>query len=251
MENQNVQNDEIEIDLRELVMVLWSRIILIVGIGLLCAVAAGVVTKLCITPLYQSTTKMYVLSKQDEAASSMLTSLTDLQLGSQVLIDYEAMMLCDEVMTRVIDDLDLDMKKEELRATIATANPANTRSLEITVTNPDPYIAKEIADTVAEESAEYCSEIMDITHPRVYQKAEAAEQKSSPNTKKNVAIAFILGAFIVCAVVIVRYLLDDTIKSSEDVEKYLGLNTLGLIPIEEGPIVQMKKDKKKRKKEMK
>lgn len=255
MEKNNVntnQNEEVEIDLREIFGVLMGRIVLILMVGVICAVAAGVITKLCITPQYQSTTKMYVLSKGEGASvsgvSGALTSLTDLQMGSQVLIDYEAMMLCDPVMEKVIKNLELDMTNKELADSISINNPDNTRTLEITVTNSDPYIAREIADEVAKVSAEYCADVMDVQPPDIYQEAQNAKYPSGPNTKKNVVIAFFVGAFLVCAVIVVRYILDDTIQSQEDIEKYLGMNTLGLIPIEEGSIEQLKKDRKKRKK---
>jgi capsular polysaccharide biosynthesis protein len=123
--------------------------------------------------------------------------------------------------------------------------------LEITVTNEDPKIAKLIADAVADESAAICSQNMQISEPSVFQRAKVAESPSSPNMKKNVLIAFIAGIFVVGIIVVVRYLLDDTIKSSEDVEKYLGINTLGLIPIEEGSMEQLRKDKRRRRKDMK
>ncbi|MDY2789716.1 MAG: Wzz/FepE/Etk N-terminal domain-containing protein [Lachnospiraceae bacterium] len=252
--NQNQNNEEIEIDLREIFGVLLSRWVLIVAVGLICAVAAGIFTKLCITPMYQSTTKIYVLSKGDAGSSSSvsqaLTSITDMQLGSQILTDYQAMITCDPVMEKVIKNLELDLKNEELAAMLSINNPTNTRILELTVTNKDPYIAKEIADEVAKVSIEYCAGIMNVEPSNVFQYAKASKEKSSPNTMKNILIALLAGVIVVSAIIVVRYLLDDTIQSQEDVEKYLGLNTLGLIPIEEGAMSQMKKDKKKRNKEL-
>ncbi len=250
----NNQSEEIEIDLREIFVVLMSRIYIIIGVAVVCALVAGLVTKLCITPQYQSTTKLYVLSKGEDsgsAVSSALTSLTDLQLGSQVLLDYQVMITSRPVLEKVIDNLELDMEYQELSQIIGIVNPDQTRSIEITVTYPDPKIAKEISDELASVSAEYASEIMDVQPPRVFESGKVAEHQSSPNLLKNIIIAMLVGIIITCAIIVVLQLLDDTIKSQEDVEKYLGLNTLGLIPIEEGAVNQMKKDKRKRIRDMK
>ena len=248
MEKNN--NEEIEIDLRELFGVILARIYLIIGVGVIFAVAAGLITKLCITPLYQSTSSIYVISKTGDGVASALTSLTDLQLGSQVLLDYETMITCRPVLEDVIENLELDMTTEELRSIVSIYNKENTRTLDITVTHPDPKIAKEIVDELADISVAFCKEVMEVEEPNIFVEGEVATTQTSPNMKKNIAIAGIAGIFLMCVVVVVRYLLDDTIQCPEDVEKYLSLNTLGTIPIEEGSMEQLKKDKKKRKKDM-
>lgn len=247
-------NEEIEIDLREMFGLLLSRWVIILAVGLICAIASGLFTKLCITPMYQSTTKIYVLSKgsgSSGAVSEALTSITDIQMGSQIITDFQAMITCDPIMEQVIDHLELDLKNEELASQISVSNPDNTRILNLTVTDADPFIAKEIANEVAEVSIEYIAGIMGVEPSNVFQQAKVADTKSSPSTTKNVLLAFLVGVILVSAVIIVRYLLNDTIQSQEDIEKYLGLNTLGLIPIEEGSMEQMKKDKRKRNKELK
>lgn len=256
MENNTTvnNNEEIEIDLRELFGVLLSRWVIILAVGLICAIASGLFTKLCITPMYQSTTKIYVLSKGSGSSGSVseaLTSITDIQMGSQIITDFQAMITCDPIMEKVIDQLELDLKNEELAGKISISNPDNTRILNLTVTDADPFIAKEIANEVATVSIEYIAEIMGVEPSNVFQQAKVADTKSSPSMTKNILIALIVSIVFVSAIIVVRYLLNDTIQSQEDIEKYLGLNTLGLIPIEEGSMEQLKKDKKKRNKELK
>lgn len=81
MTNPEFDNDEITIDLTELLMVLWSEVHIILLSGILMALLAFVGTKLFITPLYTSTTQMYVLTKQDNNSS---VTYTDLQTGTQL-----------------------------------------------------------------------------------------------------------------------------------------------------------------------
>ena len=93
--------------------------------------------------LYKSTSSFLVLSKE-----TTLTSLADLQLGSQLAADYQVLLKSTSVMEDVIDELNLKMSPEQLRGSIATANPTGTRILEVTVTNTDGALAKKIADKV-------------------------------------------------------------------------------------------------------
>ena len=85
MVNQNISDDEIEIDLVELFMVLKSKLHIILLSGILAALLAFVGTKLLMTPMYTSVTKMYVLSRQDSSAG---VTYSDLQTGSQLTKDY-------------------------------------------------------------------------------------------------------------------------------------------------------------------
>lgn len=244
------QNEEVEIDLKELFFVLLGKIHTIAIAGVALAIIAILITKICITPLYTSTTKLYVLSKTSTDISSF-TSLSDLQLGSQMLEDYSVMVTSRSVINKVIENLELDNSYEEVCNMVSTNNPADTRILEISITHPDPYFAKEIADEVAKVSATRSSEIMEVQEPNIFEEGNLPDHRTSPSTAKNTVIGGILGIFFAAAIIIIRYIMDDTIQSQEDIEKYLDLNTLGIIPVEEGSEITMKKDKKKRKKEYK
>lgn len=220
--------DEIEIDLRELFHVLLSRVWIILLAGIIFAGGTGVICKFIITPIYSSTTQLCILSNRDSIAS-----LSDLAVGSQLTQDYIVVAQSRPVVEEVIENLDLDMTYEELLGVTTVANPPDTRILTITVTNPDPHLAKQIVDQYAEVSRNRIKELMDINEPGVIEYGHVAEKKTSPRTTRNSLVAGIIGILIAAICISVRYLLDDTIKSSEDVEKYLGLNTIGILPIDE------------------
>ena len=106
METNQQNQDEIEIDLLELLRVLWSKI----GYVILAALALGLlmvlVSKVFMKPQYESTTKMYVLSKQD--SSSTVTS-GDLQASSLLTKDYAELIQSRQVVETVIAQLNLDL----------------------------------------------------------------------------------------------------------------------------------------------
>ena len=224
--NSNV-NDEIEIDLGELLHVMLRKLWIIVLVGLITAISAGVYTKLCVAPKYISTTKLYIVNKSMSLTS---LSLSDLQMGTQLTQDYMVLVQSRPVLQQVIDNLELDMTYRELGEMMSLDNPSNTRILTIDVEYTDPYMAKEIVDEIANVASKQISEIMELDEPNIVEVGEVPEYPSSPNLVKNVAIAGVLGIIIAMGIICIAHLMNDTIRTQDDVEKYLELSTIGLIP---------------------
>jgi capsular polysaccharide biosynthesis protein len=238
----NNTNEEIEIDLIDIFYLIKSRLWIIIISAILLASATGLVSSFLMTPMYTSTAKLYILTK-----STSITSLADIQMGTQLTQDYMVLIKSRPVVTQVIENLELDMEYEELVDIIEISNTSNTRILEIQAEYPDAYIAKQIVDEFSVVSCSQIAKIMDTEEPSIVEEGFASPNPSSPNVKRNAIIGGLIGAFLAAAIIIVLHLMDDTIKTSEDVEKYLGLSTLGLIPIESGAAKQTELDKKRRK----
>lgn len=228
--------DEMEIDLLEIFGVLMSRIWLIVLAGVLFAGGTGVFCKFFVTPIYTSTTQLCIVS------NTTIASLSDLAIGTQLTQDYIVVAKSRPVVEQVIENLELDMTYEELLGVTTVSNPEDTRILSISVTNPDPTLAKQIVDQYAQVSRKRIAKLMDINEPGIVEEGHVAEGKTSPTTTKNAMIAGILGIILAAAIVIIRYMMDDTIKSSEDLERYLDLNTLGILPIEENALKEEQRE---------
>ena len=180
-------------------------------------------------PVYTSTSILYVLTK-----TTSITSLSDIQMGTSLTQDYMVVIQSRPVLEKVIQNLGLDMSYGELRSSVSVNNPSNTRFLEITVSNHDAYLAKKIVDELADVSAERMAEVMETQAPNIMDYGQIPESPSSPNLIKNSMIGAMLGFVLICGIIVVMHLMNDTIRTSEDVEKYLGINTLGMIPLEEG-----------------
>ena len=225
----NNSNEEIEIDLKEVLMALVQHIWLIVlAVALGLGLALGY-TILFVKPTYRSTSILYVIS-----SSTSITSLADIQVSSSLTKDYMVVITSRPVLEKVIDNLQLDMSYEGLKSQVSVVNPDNTRFLEITVNSGDAYLAKQIVDEIADVSADRMEEVMETDKPNVMDYGQVASSPSAPNIKKNALIGGLLGFVLACGIVVIMYLMDDSIKTPEDVEKYLGINTLGIIPLSEG-----------------
>ena len=134
MENNNFDADnEIEIDLKDLLLELlanWKWIF----VALILAGGIGFsVSYFLMTPKYESTAKLYVLSK-----STSITSLADIQTGTSLTNDYMVVVKDRPVIDQVIKNLGLNETYASLQRKVSLNNPTNSRILEITVTDENP-----------------------------------------------------------------------------------------------------------------
>lgn len=239
MENRN-NNDVIEIDLLEIMGLLLSRWLLIVLVGITAALIGFAISFFVIAPTYESTTKIYILNKNE----SQNVTYSDMQLGTQLTKDYSELINSRYVLEEVIQKLRLNLDYQGLKEKVNVSSPTDTRIVAITVTDTDPVEAMNIANAIRESASSHIGNVMDIDAVNVVESANMPTKKAGPSYLKWTVIAGMLGVLLVCALVLIRYLLDDTIKSSEDVERYLGLSTLAIIPIIESEADSKKKRRK-------
>lgn len=218
--------EEKEIDLLDLFYALldkWHMILLCFCAG---ALLLNAFSYFCIKPTYESTAKLYIVSASEDS----VVNLTDLNLGASLTSDYSELMLSYPVLNQVISRLGLDMNYKQLAGMIALNNPSDTRVLRITVTSTDPQLACDIANMMAEVAVDYLPATMSTHAPNIAQDAKVAEGKSDPSYLKYTIIGALLGTVICCAYIIISHMMDDTIHTPEDMEKYFGIVPLTSIP---------------------
>ena len=258
MENQAInqpagqtlrRQDDNVIDLVELFYVMWGhawQIILCLILG--AAIAFGV-TKFLITPLYQATSSIYIVS----ASNNSVVDLTDLQIGAQLTADYQELLVSRPLLEDVIQNLDLKdadgekaMSVDALRDMIAVTNTTDTRILKITVTSPDPDESADIANELVDQACIYLPQIMETDEPNLVEEAIPPTSKSSPSYSRNIVLGGLLGVILCCGVLTLRYLMNDTFMTPDDVQKYLGVQPLATIP--EGNLGDFNREEKKHRK---
>lgn len=228
MEKHYEVEGELEIDLKELFFELLNNWVKIVISAVLVAVIFFCASKFIMVPKYESTSELYVLSK-----STSLTSLADIQMGTNLTNDYFVVVQGRPVLEQVIANLGLDETYGSLKGKVEVNNPSDSRILQITVTDEDPNRAKLIADEIAEVAAAFIAEKMDQDPPNIIQYGYADGKSVSPNTGRNTVLGGLIGGFLAVAVVVIGYLLNDTIMDADDIERKLHLNVLGTLPLEE------------------
>jgi capsular polysaccharide biosynthesis protein len=233
-------NESVEIDLNELLFSLLHKWWIILLIGIIGALITGSVSKFLLTPVFKSTSKLYVINRQNDD----ITTWSDMQSSEFLAKDFRILIKSRPIREEVLQNLKLNITPEELSSMISINTPEGTRILEIMVTYTDPVLAKQIVDEIAKVSSERLVNVMEIKKVNIAEEGNLPLEPSSPNIKLNTIIGGILGVFFTSLILIILHIINDTIRSPEDVEKYLGLTTLGIIPIEEGRVKNKKNAKR-------
>ena len=235
------KDDVIEIDLQELVGLLIHWLWLLILCGLVAGITGFLICKLTVTPQYESTTRIFILNRANETN----VTYSDLQTSTQLTKNYSPLIKSRDVLEKVIETLGLHDSYESLAGRVKVSTVNDTNLIAITVTDPDPQMAQLIAKEVREEARTHIKQVMEIQAANLETEANLPKHPSGPSKKKWAMIGALLGVFACAAILIIQYLLDDSIKSAEDVERYLGLSTLALVPLTVEEQDKKKKAKKK------
>ena len=230
-----IEDSQDETDIGELLRYLKTKWIVIVAVFLIGVIGAGVGTKCLITPKYTAVSKLYVVS----ASGKNIVNLDDLRLGTTLSSDYTELLKTRPICNEIISDLGLDYTVSQLKSMISIVPIEDTRLLTVSVVSADPEEAKNIANTLADKAVTYLPKLMGISAPNIAEEAITPAVPSSPSTKKNVALGGILALALIVGIYTVRFLMDDTVKTAEDVEKIIGVMPLTVI------LEYQDKDKKK------
>ena len=220
------EEQEDEIDLVDLFYLLWNHMLQIVACVLVGGIAAFAYTYFMVTPLYQATAKMYVAS----ATYNSIVDIYDMQLGSQLALDYQQLILSRPLMEDVAEELELNVRPESIASMVQVYNPEETRIIAVTVTCPDPQLAAALANEIAAQACIHLPRIMESPAPNIYEDALVPEQKSSPSYSRNVLLGAMALAVVYCGALVVRYLLDDSFKTPDDINRCFGVQPLAVVP---------------------
>lgn len=219
-------DDEMEIDLLELFGHYLDNIKWIVLGFLVGAILAGLITQFAITPKYTATSKMYMVS----SSSQSVVDLTDLNIGQTISSDYVELLQTRPIIEGVIKEQNLPYSYKELLGMLSISVINNTRIIKIDATSEDNNEAMTIANALAEKGVSELPKLMETPEPHVAEYAIVPVNKSSPSLTKNTMIGALLGLLIMLAIFTVQFLMDDTFKYAEDIEKEFGVMPLTVIP---------------------
>ena len=224
----NQENQAVEIDVFAMLKTLWKRKFSIVLVALVFAIAAFGYSAFLAKKEYQSTSRIYVVSRQNQDNNALTNS--DLQAGSYLVKDYREIILSQNVLSQAIEELKLDMTPAELSKKISVSVPTDTRILSITAKDGNPKEAARIANGLRNVAAEKIIAVTKVSDVTTFDEAEVPQSPSSPNIRRNVLLGFIAGAGLMVVLMVVVEVLDDRVKRPEDIEELMGLTLLGIVP---------------------
>ncbi len=224
MKEQNMM----EIDVFQLLKILWKRKFLIALVAIVTGVVAFAYSSFIVKPEYTSMTRIYVVNRNQGDKPGLTNQ--DLQAGSYLVKDYREIILSQDVLEKVATDLKLDLPSKGLASKIKVTVPADTRIVSISVTDRAPEEASRIANSLREVAAQKIISVTRVSDVTTLEEARPATSPSSPNIRRNTMIGFLAGAVVMIVAVLLIELLDTRVKRPEDVEDVLQIALLGVVP---------------------
>ncbi|HFI0014728.1 TPA: YveK family protein [Streptococcus suis] len=221
----NQEANTIEIDVLSLLRTIWRKKFLILLTAILTTGLAFAYSAFLATPQYDSTTRLYVVNQSSDNGTVITNQ--DLQAGSFLVKDYKEIILSQDVLKNVTTTLGI---AEDIKDKITVTIPTDTRILSISVRDSDPNQAATVANTLRDEAAKKIIEVTKVSDVTTLEAALPAENPSTPQTKRNLVLGFVAGAFLATALVLVLEVLDDRVKRPQDIEEGLGMTLLGVVP---------------------
>ena len=224
MKEQNMM----EIDVFQLLKILWKRKFLIALVAIVTGVVAFAYSSFIVKPEYTSTTRIYVVNRNQGDKPGLTNQ--DLQAGSYLVKDYREIILSQDVLEKVATDLKLDLPSKGLASKIKVTVPADTRIVSISVTDRAPEEASRIANSLREVAAQKIISVTRVSDVTTLEEARPATSPSSPNIRRNTMIGFLAGAVVMIVTVLLIELLDTRVKRQEEVEDVMQIALLGVVP---------------------
>lgn len=224
MKEQNMM----EIDVFQLLKILWKRKVLIALVAIVTGVVAFAYSSFIVKPEYTSTTRIYVVNRNQGDKSGLTNQ--DLQAGSYLVKDYREIILSQDVLEKVTTDLKLDLSPKDLTKKVKVTVPVDTRIVSISVTDRAPEEASRIANSLREVAAQKIISVTRVSDVTTLEEARPATSPSSPNIRRNTMIGFLAGVVVMIATVILIEFLDTRVKRPEDVEDVMQIALLGVVP---------------------
>lgn len=221
-----------ELDLKELFSIFWNKRIDIIIIIITLMVIGALYSFIVVTPKYTSYTDM-VLTQAGNKEKTEGTSITqtDITLNSKLVSTYSKIIDSKSVLDKVIDNLNnSELTRENIKNCIKVKAVSDTEIIKIEVTHKNPEYAAEIANEIAKVFSQKVVEIYNISNVYVLDEAVPDYTPSNINHVKDIVIFMFIGVVIAVAYVLIANMLDNTIKTEEDVEKSTGLLVLASIP---------------------
>lgn len=217
------------VDIVALVKKIWSKKFLILFFTLLLGSSSYFASMFLIKPQYSATTRIYVVNQSNQNQTNNI-SAQDLQAGTYLVSDYREIITSREVLENVIRDNKLNTTYEKFLKKVQVTIPSETRVISITVTDNSPKVAAKLSNYLRKISSKKIKQVTKVQDISLLEVATTPIKPSSPNLLKNALLGSICGAFITIVLITIKFLLDDRVKTADDVEEILGMTLLGIVP---------------------
>lgn len=229
LKGDEMMEEKMEIDLGEILKTLINKVWLIILCAAILGGAVFIYTAGFVTPFYQAKVSFYV-NNNNVGQSLAGISSSDLDTSQKLVATYVNILKSNTVLDRVAEEAGLDISAEKLRGWIAAQAMGDTELFEVYVTHPDPVVAANIANIIADVAPSEIAEIVEGSSTKVIDRARVPVSPSSPSLVKNTVIGFFAGAVLAAIAVVLQIMMDVRIKTEEDLKRICEAPVLGVIP---------------------
>ncbi len=220
-----------EIDLKEIITIFWEKKATIILLTAIFMVIGFIYSSFMVVPKYSSSTTL-VLAQSASGTDGTITT-TDITLNSKLISTYSELLESSKVVRQVISNLGIDDSEESIKSNVSVSAESGTDIIKITVANTNPKKAADIANEMAVVFADEVKRLYGMDNINTLDPAEVNENPSNVNLTKTIIIFGIVGAILAVGYIFIMYMLDNSIKSSDDVERVTQVPVLASIPVYE------------------
>lgn len=219
-----------ELDLKELFTIFWERKTQALLIILVFAIIGMTYSYFMVEPDYKATTKLVLTQSSVDSKDDSITQ-ADVTLNSKLVSTYGEIIKTDNVLKTVVNNINNpDITIKDIKENVTVKSVKETELLEITVKNANPNYAAQIANEIAKVFCERVVEIYSISNTYVLDRAEPDATPYNINHIKDIAVFAFIGVIVAVVYLLIANMLDNTIKTEQDIEKIGGLLVLSTIP---------------------
>lgn len=219
-----------ELDLKELFTIFWERKTQAILIILVFAIIGIAYSYFMVEPDYKATTKLVLTQSSVDSKDDSITQ-ADVTLNSKLVSTYGEIIKTDNVLKTVVNNINNpDITIRDIKENVTVKSVKETELLEITVKNANPNYAAQIANEIAKVFCERVVDIYSISNTYVLDRAEPDATPYNINHIKDIVVFAFIGAIVSVIYILIANMLDNTIKTEQDIEKIGGLLVLSTIP---------------------
>lgn len=217
-------------DLKQILGTIYRKLWLLVSLPILIFIISVVLSSYVVTPVYESRSTLYIINKSMEEKKDV--KYDDFLTNQMFVKDYTELIKSRSVTKEVINELKIkDLSPEGLAAKIKVGMKSETRVLEIRVQDSDPEMAKQLTEMVSKIFSVKSISLMNVDNVNIVDYAEVPEAPIQPKPFKYGVYAFLTSFLMITGIIFLMEYLNDKIKTTEDVESYMGLTVIGIIPL--------------------
>lgn len=219
-------------ELKEYLQIIKKRLWLVIALPIIAALITFSVSRYYMEPIYEAKAALLVGIIPYDQEYQM--SYDDILMYEQLIKTYSELAQSKLVAKETLSRLNTGMTLEELQSIITVTNKADSQIIEVTAQDTDPKMAADIANTLSQVFIEKVDALMNSDDTKFMDKADVPNEPAKPRVMLNTAIAFFLGLMMSLGIIFLREYLDNTLKTENDIERYLAVTVLANVPYVKG-----------------